>query len=94
LLRPLVGTPAWFIDVCEELLVGVRGDVPAPAPGTQFPSLIKAPVGRHSEKPAIFAEMIERYYPITPKLDMFARGPARPGWDAWGNQAAEVDTPA
>jgi N6-adenosine-specific RNA methylase IME4 len=43
-------------------------------------------VGRHSEEPAIFAEMIERYYPTTSKLEMFARGPARPGWDAWENE--------
>ena len=70
----------------ELLLVGTRGDVPAPALGMQVSSVIEAPRGRHSEKPAIFAEHIERLYPNTPKLEMFARK-ARPGWDVWGNEA-------
>jgi N6-adenosine-specific RNA methylase IME4 len=71
--------------------------VPAPAPGTQWLSMldgpvIEAPTTAHSAKPDVFAEMIERYFPTTPKLEMFARGPARHGWDAWGNEAADGDT--
>ena len=31
--------------------------------------------------------MIERLYPTLPKIELFARGKARPGWDAWGNEA-------
>jgi N6-adenosine-specific RNA methylase IME4 len=28
------------------------------------------------------------YYPTLPKIELFARGKARPGWDApWGNKA-------
>jgi N6-adenosine-specific RNA methylase IME4 len=84
------GTGYWFINEHEPLLVGVKGDIPAPAPGTQFRSVIDAPVGRHSEKPAVFAEMIERHYPTLPRLEMFARGPVRPGWDVWGNEADEA----
>jgi N6-adenosine-specific RNA methylase IME4 len=69
----------------ELLLICVRGNAPAPAPGEQFPGFIEAPRGRHSEKPEIFAEHIERLFPNVPKLEMFARK-ARPGWDAWGNE--------
>jgi N6-adenosine-specific RNA methylase IME4 len=29
--------------------------------------------------------MIERHWPNTPKLEMFARKP-RDGWDSWGNE--------
>jgi N6-adenosine-specific RNA methylase IME4 len=47
-----IGTGYWFRNKHEILLLGTRGHVPAPAPGTQWPSLIEAPVGRHSEKPA------------------------------------------
>jgi uncharacterized ParB-like nuclease family protein len=71
---------------CELLLIGRRGDVAAPAPGEQLPALIAAPRGRHSEKPDIFAEEIARLFPNVPKLEMFARK-ARPGFDAWGNEA-------
>jgi len=84
------GTGFWFINEHEPLLVGVKGDIPAPAPGTQFRSVLDAPVGRHSEKPAVFAEMIETLFPHLPRVEMFARGRARPGWAVWGNEAEEA----
>jgi hypothetical protein len=37
-------------------------------------------------KPEAFAEMIEAYFPTLPKIELFARGKARPGWDAGGTQ--------
>jgi N6-adenosine-specific RNA methylase IME4 len=83
------GTGYWFTNEHELLLVGTRGNVPAPAPGTQWPSLISAPVGKHSEKPEVFLQMIEAYFPNLPKIELNRRGPARPGWGAWGN---EVET--
>ena len=49
-----IGTGYWFRNKHEILLVGTRRHVPAPAMGTQWPSLILAPVGRHSEKPVVF----------------------------------------
>jgi N6-adenosine-specific RNA methylase IME4 len=82
-----IGTGYWFRGQHEHLLVGVRGDPPAPAPGTQWSSLIPAPRGRHSEKPAKFYDLIESYFPTLPKIELFARGEARPGWDVWGNEA-------
>ena len=82
-----IGTGYWFINQTEFLLVGTRGKIPAPAPGTQWPSLIGAPAREHSRKPEVFAEMIETFYPTLPKIELFARGKARPGWDAWGNEA-------
>jgi N6-adenosine-specific RNA methylase IME4/uncharacterized ParB-like nuclease family protein len=78
------GTGYWFINEHELLLVGTRGNVPAPAMGTQWPSVIDAPVGEHSEKPEILAQMIEEYFPNLPKIELNRRGPPRPGWDAWG----------
>ena len=77
----------WFINRHEILLVGTRGKIPAPAPGTQWQSIIKAPVGKHSAKPEIFHQLIEEYFPNLPKIELFARGKARPGWDAWGAEA-------
>lgn len=82
-----VGTGYWFRDACEILLLGTRGDVPAPAMGDQYPSLIAAPAGAHSAKPDVFAEMIEAYFPTLPKIELNRRGPPRPGWSAWGNEA-------
>ena len=85
-VKDAIGTGYWFRNQHEMLLVGVRGEVPAPASGTQFPSVIRAPLGEHSAKPAAFAEMIEELFPSLPALELFARGP-RLGWDVWGNEA-------
>lgn len=62
------GTGYWFRNQHELLLVGTKGKIPAPAMGTQFESVIDAPVGRHSEKPDVFYEIIERYFPTLPKI--------------------------
>jgi len=83
--KPDCGTGFWGLENAELLLIATRGNVPCPAPGTQLPYLIEAPRGEPSEKPALFAEMIERHWPNTPKLEMFARQP-RDGWDSWGNE--------
>lgn len=82
-----IGTGYWFRNQHELLLVGTRGNVPAPAMGTQIESLVDAPVSRHSEKPEKFYELIERYFPNLPKIELNARR-SRPGWDAWGYEAS------
>jgi N6-adenosine-specific RNA methylase IME4 len=85
-----IGTGFWNREKHELLLIGTRGNVPCPAPGTQWDSLIMAPRGKHSEKPECFLEMIEQYFPTLPKIELNRRGPARPGWDAWGDEAQEA----
>jgi N6-adenosine-specific RNA methylase IME4/ParB-like chromosome segregation protein Spo0J len=77
----------WLRSKHEILLAGVCGNVPCPAPGTQWESLILAPVtGPHSTKPDCFLEMIEEYFPTLPKIELNARR-ARPGWQSWGLEA-------
>ena len=41
--------------------------------------------GKHSKKPDVAIEMIERFYPNTNKIELFARE-KRDGWDAFGNE--------
>jgi N6-adenosine-specific RNA methylase IME4 len=90
-LKDRIGTGYWNRNAHEHLLIGVRGKIPAPAMGTQWDSVVEAPVGEHSAKPSIFLEMIEEYYPNLPRIELNCRGPARPGWDAWGNEADVED---
>jgi N6-adenosine-specific RNA methylase IME4 len=85
-----IGMGYWSREKHELLLIGTRGKIPCPAPGTQWESLITAPRGEHSEKPECFLEMIEGYFPNLPKIELNRRGSARPGWDAWGNEVAEA----
>jgi N6-adenosine-specific RNA methylase IME4 len=58
-----IATGFWFRNAHELLLVGTRGNIPAPAPGDQENSILQAPVGKHSEKPPVFATMIDRALP-------------------------------
>ena len=81
------GNGHWGFDCHECLLIGRRGDVVAPEKGTQPRTVYQEVKGRHSAKPAYFAETIERIWPDLPKLELFCRDP-RPGWEAWGYEAA------
>ena len=85
--KEIAGTGYWFRNQHELLLVGTRGKVPAPAEGTQWPSVIRALRRAHSEKPERALELIEDYFPTLPKIELYGRGESRPGWDAWGNEA-------
>jgi len=88
-----IGTGYWNRNKHELLLVGTRGSIPAPAPGEQYESLIKAPRGAHSAKPFTFREMIEEMFPTLPRIELFARERFE-GWDAWGNEADGRDQAA
>lgn len=82
------GTGYWYRNKHELLLLGTRGNPPAPAPGTQAGSIFEAAVGAHSEKPEIVYQMIEAYFPQLPKVELYARK-RRAGWDVWGLEAPE-----
>jgi N6-adenosine-specific RNA methylase IME4 len=83
-----LGTGFWFRNKHELLLVGVKGDIPGPVEGTQSLSVIEAPVAAHSEKPKAFYNLIESYFPLLPKIELFARQ-ARDGWDRFGDQSPQ-----
>jgi N6-adenosine-specific RNA methylase IME4 len=83
-VKPSIGLGKYVRQRHELLLICRRGDHPAPD-ATRLPdSVIEAPRGKHSEKPEVFFEIIERMYPSAEKIELFRRGPARDGWVAWG----------
>jgi N6-adenosine-specific RNA methylase IME4 len=88
-----IGTGYWFRNMHELLLVGTKGNIPAPAMGTQLTSMLEAPVGAHSQKPDAVYAMIESYFPTLPKIELNARR-ARPGWESWGNEAPVAKQPS
>lgn len=81
-----IGLGYWVRERHELLLIGTKGYIPAPAPGEQFDSVIEHPRGKHSEKPEVVYEHIEKMFPNLPKLELFART-KRKGWDQMGNEA-------
>jgi N6-adenosine-specific RNA methylase IME4 len=86
--KELIGTGRWFRNQHELLLVGTKGDFPAPAPGTQLSSLLRSRRREHSRKPDEVLDWIDRIYPNLPKIELNRRGPARPNWSAWGDEAS------
>ncbi|MBX9456149.1 MAG: hypothetical protein KL863_09060 [Rhizobium sp.] len=88
------GPGYWFSGEHELLLIGTRGNVVAPAMGEQWRSVISARVGEHSEKPEVFLEMVEDYFPNLPKIELNRRGTPRPGWDAWGAEVVDEGGPS
>lgn len=85
-VKDRIGTGYWARNKHELLLIGTRGNVPAPEPGTQPNSIIEAPISKHSAKPKRFAEVIEFLFPNLPRIELFARA-ERDGWDCWGAEA-------
>lgn len=86
------GTGRWQRIDHELLYWCVRGTPPVPAAPLKPSSVIYRPRGKHSEKPDVIAALIERLYPVLPRVELFARAP-RPGWDVWGNESAGKAAP-
>ncbi|RWM19641.1 MAG: S-adenosylmethionine-binding protein [Mesorhizobium sp.] len=91
--KEVAGTGYWGRDRHELLLIGRRGDIAAPLPGTQPETVHREPKGKHSAKPDYFAEQIEKLFPGVARLELFARR-ARPGWDRWGFEAGAQAVPS
>lgn len=88
-VKDRIGTGYWYRGLHELLLLATRGAVPAPPPELRLPSVFHEPVGRHSEKPEAFAELIEAWFPHLPKVELFARQ-RRAGWAVWGNEIEDA----
>jgi N6-adenosine-specific RNA methylase IME4 len=84
--KPQLGRGNYWRQSHEILLTAVRGE------DDRFDDLglrswIAAPRGRHSEKPDVIRELLERASP-GPRLEIFARKLNR-GWYSWGHEIAE-----
>ncbi len=80
------GVPPTFTKPTSELLLVATTQPtgrPFPILDLAQPQVVLHPRGAHSEKPAVFRELIERLCGERPRIELFARSHA-PGWDAWG----------
>jgi len=85
-VKDKIGMGYWARQRHEIILIGVRGDMPAPAPDVRPDSVIESHRGMHSAKPEKLHEIIEAIYPALPKIELFSRLP-RNGWASWGHEA-------
>lgn len=85
-----IGLGQWFREEHEDVLIGRKGEFPPPPESLRVGSVLRAPRGRDSEKPEMLLELIEDWWPPAPKIELFRRGLARPGWAGWGNETADA----
>ena len=89
-VKPSIGLGYWARTRHELLLIAKRGNFSPPAPADRPDSVVFAPRGRHSAKPHVLYEIIERSHPGLPKIELFCRTP-RKGWAVWGNEVPEAN---
>ena len=77
----------WFTESKHELLlIGVNGEGLHPKYKPQ--SWIKENRTKHSKKPEVFYEIIEKMYPTQKYIELFARNDSkRKNWIYWGNES-------
>lgn len=89
------GTGYWFEGYTEHILLGVKGSIRAFKSG--LPNIHDCKIGKHSQKPHYFRELISKAVSKTiaepKKLELFARSRAGffpdyeyEGWDVFGNE--------
>ena len=85
------GVGFYFRNTTEPILFGVRGRLRTLQPARSQVNIIETRKREHSRKPDEQYGIIEACSP-GPYLELFARYP-RPGWTAWGDEAAADITP-
>lgn len=78
------GMGRWTRSNAEIVLLATRG-AGVERMSASVHQIIQAPIGRHSEKPAIVRDKIIELVGDLPRIELFARQKAT-GWDSWGNE--------
>lgn len=89
-----LGMGYWFRGQHELLLIGIKGEMSPPRQNQRVSSVIRTPRSKHSAKPTIVRNWINKWYPNKSKIELFARKPKNvlfedpsfEGWDVWGNE--------
>ncbi len=84
-IKDKIGTGYYFRGKHELLLVAVKGNPLIPEEKDRPDSVLIAPRTTHSTKPEQIYSIIERMYPNSQYLELFARN-TREGWKSWGNE--------
>lgn len=83
-----IGMGYYFRQQHELLLVAARGSLPVPDPTARPSSVVHAPRGKHSAKPARVFDLLEAMYPeftADDRIELFSRCP-REGWASSSNE--------
>jgi len=78
-----IGPGYWFRNQHELLLIGTKGKVNPPEPTKRVSSVFSFKRTEHSKKPEYVYELIEKLFPNSSYLELFARN-KRIKWISWG----------
>ncbi len=81
--RDFVGMGHYTRANAELVLLGVRGHPRRVSASVR--QIVRCPVLRHSEKPAVVRERIVQLLGDVPRIELFARAKAE-NWEVWGNE--------
>lgn len=80
----MVHNPGQYtLSYCELCLVFKRGKIPKPRGARNMKQLVKAPRGKHSEKPQEVIQSIQKMFPTQKRIELFARQ-RTDDWSVWG----------
>ena len=84
-IKDKIGTGYYFRGQHELLLVGKKGNISIPEEKDRPSSVLYAERTKHSMKPEKIYNIIEKMYPNSKYLELFARN-TRQGWHSWGDE--------
>jgi len=86
-IKDKIGTGYYFRGQHELLFVGRKGQISIPEEKDRPSSVLYAERTKHSKKPELVYDIIEKMYPNQKYLEVFARN-TRDSWESWGNELA------
>ena len=84
--KETIGMGYWFRGQHELLLVATKGTFSPPNPENRKPSVFREAKTSHSTKPSFFYEWINKSFPLSRKIELFARAKYDDTWEVWGNE--------
>ena len=86
----MVHNPGQYtMSYCELCLVFKRGRIPRPRGARNIKQLVEEKRTKHSKKPKVILENIDKMFPSQSKIELFAREKPE-GWDVWGLDVREI----
>ena len=86
------GLGRWTRGNTEPCLIAIKGKPYKFVQSQSISQIIEHPIMRHSAKPPIVRDKIIELMGDIPRIELFARESAA-GWDCWGNEVPDGNTP-
>lgn len=86
--HPYCGLGFYTRSATEFCVLGIKGKLSRLDKNVR--QVLTTPVREHSQKPDEAYGRIETLFGDVPRIELFARGAGKPGWDTWGLEAHPI----